>query len=262
MRKYLSLFAKFISLSWMSAMEYRANFISWMLVDLGWSCMDLLFTTVLINFTQVMGSWNRGEMLVVLGVFRLLVVPVWGWMYQSFNLVPRYISEGRLDLFLTKPADSQFLISSQQFGFSIIPSFFTGIGFVIYGFFLLGKFPSFPSVMLSIWLLGVSTLLAYGVYFSMIAYSLYVERLNNIQHIFTSLYEASRYPAIIFSPVLRFIFLTILPISVIVTVPAQALFSHVKFFDLVSFHLLAIIFFFVSRFIWNRGLRRYSSASS
>jgi len=58
-----------ISISWMQAMEYRSDFISWMLVDTGWSIMDLAFFTSLINFTQVIGDWNKGQSLVVLGVF-------------------------------------------------------------------------------------------------------------------------------------------------------------------------------------------------
>src|SRR3989344_6765785 len=110
MRKYISLFFKFISLSWMREMEYRSNFITWMIIDFTWSAMDLLFMLVLINFTQVLGSWSKGQMLVVLGFFRIMVIPVWGWLFQSFSLIPKYISEGMLDMILTKPIDSQFMV--------------------------------------------------------------------------------------------------------------------------------------------------------
>lgn len=261
MKKYLSLFLKFISLSWMRSMEYRSDFITWVVVDIGWSCMDFLFTLVLIDFTQVLGHWTKGDVFIVLGFFRLLVVPIWGWMYQSFSLIPRQISEGKLDLLLTKPIDNQFMVSTQSFSFSIAPSLFAGIGFIIYGFKILGSAPTVISLSLSLWLTAISVLMSYGVYFSIIALSLYVERLNNIQDIFTSLYEVSHYPVEIFSPIFRLLFTTLIPISLIIVVPAQALFSPLNWLEIIYFHLLAIGFFMIGRKIWTHGLRRYSSGS-
>lgn len=262
MKKYVSLFSKFVSLSWMRSMEYRSDFITWVIVDIGWSFMDFLFTLVLINFTQVLGHWTKGDVFIVLGFFRLMIVPVWGWMFQSFSLIPKQISEGKLDLLLAKPIDNQFMVSTQSFGFSIIPSLFAGVGFIVYGFRLLGSVPTVVSLFLFFWLILISTILAYGVYFSIIALSLYVERLNNIQHIFISLYDASHYPGEIFSPVFRLLFTTLIPISLIIVVPAQVLFLPINWLEIIYFHLLAIGFFMLGRKIWTHGLRRYSSASS
>jgi len=246
----------------MREMEYRSNFITWMIIDFTWSAMDLLFMLVLINFTQVLGSWSKGQMLVVLGFFRIMVIPVWGWLFQSFSLIPKYISEGMLDMILTKPIDSQFMVSSRQFGFSIIPSLFTGIGFTLYGFKILGMFPSPIFIIQFFWLAVVSTALIYGMYFATVACTLYVERLNNIHHVFTSLYDASRYPGDIFSPMLKRILTTLIPISLVIVIPAQSLFSSVKPFDFIYLHIITAVFLILSRRIWTNGLRHYSSASS
>ena len=251
-----------ISISWMQAMEYRSDFISWMLVDTGWSIMDLAFFTSLINFTQVIGDWNKGQSLVVLGVFRLLVIPVWGWMFNSFHLLPRLVSEGRLDMIITKPADSQFLVSTRNFSFSILPSLVTGSAFIWMGFDLLGFVPNVYQILLFLWLTLVSITLMYALYFLTMTAVLFTDRLDNLYHIFTAFYDSSKYPAQIYPVFWQHLLTTIFPLALMIVVPAESLFLPVNIVRLVQFHLLTVVFLFVGRRVWFAGLRRYSSASS
>jgi ABC-2 type transport system permease protein len=262
MKKHLRLFVHFIKLSWMAGMEYRANFFLWMLVDVGWTAMDFIFFTVLVSYTQAIGRWGFGEAIVVAGFFRLMVVPVWGWMYQCFRLIPRLISEGKLDLLLTKPIDSQFLVSSREFSFSVIPSIVGGLGFMIYGFGILERFPLWNELILFAWLIFVAIVLMYGMYFTTVALSLYFDRLDNIHHLFTSMYDASRYPREIYSMVLQRILTFAIPVALMLAVPVDVLFGRIEWNWIIWFQILAIGFFVLSKWIWNHGLRRYTSASS
>jgi ABC-2 type transport system permease protein len=262
MRYYISLYFKFIRLAWMQGMEYRGNFITWSIIDLGWGFMDLIFFTSLINFTQVIGDWNKGKALIVLGIFRLMVLPVWGWMFNSFRHLPKFITEGKLDLILTKPADSQFLVSTRDFSFSVLPSLITGFGFILLGSNDLSLHITFFQAMLLIWLLGTSTVLMYGIYFLIMTTTLYFDRLDNVYHIFTSLYDSAKYPAQIYPLFWQRIMTTIIPLATMIVVPAEILFKSPEIIPIINFHLLAIVFVIIGRKIWVSGLRRYSSASS
>lgn len=262
MTRLFKLYLHFLKLAWMRSLEYRVNFATWMIVDTGWSFLDMIFYSALISFTQVIGTWNRGQALVVIGVFRLLVIPVWGWMFASFSKIPRLISEGKLDLLLGKPVDNQFMVSVQDFSFSILPSLITGSTFTVYGLYLLRITPSFWQILLFIWLLIPSTLLMYSLYFGSVALSLYFDRLDNIYHIFPTLYDAGKYPAGIYPLLLQRIFTTILPLSLMIIVPAESLFSSPSTLNLTLFHSSTLILFILSRRLWFQGLRRYSSASS
>ena len=262
MRRYLTLTLHLISLSWMQAMEYRGDFISWIMVDTGWSFMDFVFFTSLINRTQVIGDWNKGQSLIVLGIFRLMVIPVWGWMFNSFHTLPRLLSEGKLDMIITKPADSQFLVSTRSFSFSIIPSLFSGIIFIWMGFSLLHFFPNLFQIIIFLWLIIVSIILMYALYFLTMTATLFTDRLDNIYHIFTALYDSSKYPAQIYPIIWQRLLTTIFPLALMIIVPAESLFLPVNYLRLVQFHLLALFFLIFGRWIWFRGLRRYSSASS
>ena len=251
-----------MKLSWMQAMEYRANFIVWNVIDISWCFLDLIFFSAIVGYLKTIGDWDLGRALIVIGVFRLMVIFVWGWLFQSLSKLPKLISEGKLDLILSKPVDSQFLVSIQQFSFSILPSLLTGIGFIIYGIHLSLLSISILQILIFIYLIVISAILIYGIYFSSVAIAFFFDRLDNTYNIFNALYDASKYPSIIFPVFLQRLFTFVLPISLIVIVPAESLFKPIALHTVLLFHILAIVFLLISRFIWTTGLRRYSSASS
>lgn len=262
MRRYLKVLSRFIKLSWMESSEYRLNFIVWFFVETGWTIMDLIMFKALLSNIKSMGSWTFPEVLILVGVYRVMGLLVWGWMYHSFSLIPTLISKGNLDLILTKPMDSQFLVSTRKYSFSSFSSLIGGLIYIGLGLHQLQYYPSLAQIALTLLGLVISLILMYGVYFSTVALALYVGRLNNIYHIFIHAFDAGRYPAEIFPVFLQRILTTIFPIAVMLVVPAGVLIGKFNFIDISKLALLAVFFVGLSRFIWQNGLRRYSSASS
>jgi ABC-2 type transport system permease protein len=260
--KYIRLWFSFLRFSWMQSMEYRQNFIVWMLVDIGWSIMDVIFLQVLISNTGTIGHWTLGQALIVLGIQRLLYVPLWGWFFASFSQLPRTISQGKLDLFLAKPVDSQILVSIQTFSFSTLPSLVTGLIFLILGVKDVSLVISPLIVLTTIWLMLVSVVLIYGVYFLTVASCLFFERLDNIQHLFVNLFDSSRYPKEIYPVVIQRILTSAVPLALMAVVPASSLLAEFSWLGVIWFPVLTVLFIFASRSLWHLGLRRYSSASS
>jgi ABC-2 type transport system permease protein len=246
----------------MQGMEYRTNFIVWTLVDVGWTAIDLVFFQALISNIKMIGNWNLAQALIVIGTFRLLVFPVWGWMFASFNTLPKQISEGKLEMMIIKPVDSQFMVSVRQFSFSVLPSLIGGTIFLLLGVRELGYVPSFLNFIFFLGLLIVSVALMYGIYFISIALALFTERLNNIAHVFVALYDASRFPKEIYGIILQRILTTILPVALFIVVPSEVLFRPANWMSWLWFLILAVAFNVLARKIWLSGLRRYSSASS
>lgn len=246
----------------MGMLEYRTNYIIWTLVDVGWTCVDAVFFSLLIQNVGTIGDWSYGEAIAMAGVARLMVVPVWAWMYQSLSKLSGLISEGKLDLVLTKPASSQFLVSTTDFDLNFIPSVVGGIGLTLYGMHLSSIPVQLNNVALLVYLLFISTALMYGMYFSIVAMTLYVGRLNNIHHIFPRLFDAGKFPKEIYSPTLQHIFTIIIPLAIMLVVPVDSLFHPLSWANFVLLHIMAIMFLVLSHLIWTTGLRHYSSASS
>lgn len=243
-------------------MEYRANFFLWSTIDICWCFLDLLFFTSVVGYLQRIGDWGLGEALIVIGTFRLTMVFVWGWLFPSLSKLPKAISEGKLDLILSKPIDSQLLVSIQNFSFSLIPSIITGVAFIILGLNTLGIVLSIKSIAIFIYLILLSGTLIFGIYFSLVALSFFFDRFDNSYNIFNALSDATKYPAVIFPSILQYIFTFIIPISLMVIVPAESLFKPISLNTVLIFHTSTLVFLLLSRFIWNTGLKKYSSASS
>lgn len=262
MKKYFRLSLLQLNLAWQKTIEYRQNFFIWSCVDVGWAVMDILFFSILVGNIQTLGGWNLGQAMMVLGLQRLLSLFVWGWMWSSFNQLPRLISQGKLDMYLVKPVDSQFGVSTLNFSFSLLPSLVTGIGFMVYSSLLLRLTPTLIQLVSFFWLGVVSLVLIYGVYFASMSTIMFFDRLGNLAHIFTSLFDATKYPKEIFPGLIQRVTTTAIPVSLMVIVPAESLFKNPSWALWIWLHILAFIFIITSRRIWLSGIRRYSSASS
>lgn len=225
MKKYINLFLLYMKFSWMRVMEYRTNFIIWMALDAAWSIMDLLFFGTILANTETIGNWTLTETLIVIGIFRLMSVPVWGWFYQSFSEVIHLIEKAELDMLLTKPVESQFAVSVRKFSMSVLPSIIIGSVFVAIG---LSQLPHMPSLLQFVgfaWLLFVSLLMIYGMYFASIATALFFDRFINIASLFPSLYDTARYPKEIYPLIGQRLLTTIIPFALMLIVPAEMLFG-------------------------------------
>lgn len=262
MKRYFVLLSSFLKLSWMVGMEYRINFIIWLLVDLGWGIADLYFYTVLLRNIQAMGHWGISETLVVVGIFRVLMVPAWGWFTTSFEQLPKMIHSGQLDMLMTKPVDSQFMVSCNKFAFSLLSSAIVGPALIWAG--LVQRNIPISLVQIGTFILSLiaTTFLMYSVFFLLMTACLFTERLNNIVYVFTSAFDMARYPKDIYAIIPQRIFTSIFPVALMVSVPADILFGFTN--PLYMFQLLGlgILFFIAGRTVWFYGLRRYTSASS
>lgn len=75
------------------------------------------------------------------------------------------------------------------------------------------------------------------------------------------MYEHVRWPITIFPPALRIALMTVFPVGIAVTAPAQAFTGELDG-DLVFIVVgLAVAFLAASRVTWHRAIRRYEGAS-
>ncbi len=262
MKKHLRIIATFFKLSWLTSAEYRINFFVWLFVDIGWAIMDIIFFSTLVSNIGSIGSWSKGEVFFVVGLFRVLSIFVWAWLFQSFSKLPKQISRGDLDIILTKPIDSQFAVSFRYFSINMIASLVIGSIYMAVGSNLSGHHLTLISSLSLFWLCLVSVALIYSMYFFSMTLILFFDRVNNMPHVFPHSYDAARYPSEIYPPLIQRLVTTIWPVALILAVPANSFFQKPDFVMVTLLHSITIIFFLVGRRTWQLGMQRYSSASS
>lgn len=265
LRKYSRLFLVFLKASFIADLEYRANFTMRILTDFLWYFGQIATFKGLFFLSPKLGQWNSEETMVFLGV--LFVVDAVYMILFSDNLdqFSERVSRGELDLILAKPVNSQFMVSLQKMNTAIIGNLILASSWLIYS---LNQLPQFSWLQI-LWfclLLPAGVMTLYSLRFLFAGFTVIFSRAENLQYLFFQIYRLGMRPDSIYSPAMKFLIFTIIPVGVIASIPSRYVIHPESAFEsplLLLWALgwsLCLIKF--SNLFWSFCLRKYSSASS
>lgn len=265
-RRYLRLLGVQLKASGLLALQYRADFFTEGLTSLFWTFTALAPLFVVYGERTSIEGWSFGEALLVVGWFSLLQGLLEGAINPSLTGVVDHIRKGTLDFVLLKPADAQFLVSTQRFlpwrAFNVL----TGLGLFVYAFTQLGRWPSLGGLLASVVLLGTGTVLLYSLWILTVSMAFFVVRVDNLTYLFTSIFDFARWPASVFKGVGRgvvtLVFTYIIPLALMTTFPAEAMLGRLPPQSLLGAVVGSAAFAWVARRVWLRSIGHYTSASS
>jgi ABC-2 type transport system permease protein len=248
------------------AAQYRADFVVRGLIALLWIAIALAPLMVVFGARQQVAGWTFPEALVVVAWFTLLKGILEGAVSPSLTAVVEHVRNGTLDFVLLKPADAQFLVSTAKFEPWRIIDISGALVIFVYAFRLLGRWPRPPQILLALVFLGLATVTLYSIWILVVSASFWVVKVDNLSYLFGSLFDAGRWPIDVFRGVfhgaLRFAFTFIFPLALMTTYPAQALLGKLGATTAILALAGGASFATVSRLVWRRALRMYTSASS
>jgi ABC-2 type transport system permease protein len=260
--RLLRLLWVFFRVGAMAELAYRANFFLQLLesvVDLATALGGL---AVVFSYTKTLGGWRPEEVAALVGVFFLVGGAIRLVVQPSMEQLIESVREGTLDFTLTKPEDSQVLVSIQRVEIWKLTDFLLGLGVIAVALVRLG-------VRLGPWqvvgftaALAAGGIMVYSFWVILASLSFWFVRVENILVIFQSVYEAGRWPVTLYPRWLRIGLTFLVPVAFATTVPAQALAGRLSWQTLVEAFALAALLFIVSRLMWRAGTRRYSGASA
>lgn len=243
-------------------MEFRTHFLLSNFISFSWAAVFLLTYVFIFRQTQSVNGWTIESILLLTALYFLSDRIFDSFFSINFQEFIELVRTGKLDLFLTKPVESQFMVSLRRFSFSFVFSLLAMVGVAIY---LIIKY---------FWPLSLTNLLAFIVIFTcgvVITYSLWFitllpvfwwGRASNIQHLFRPLHQLTRIPIDITGAVLRPLFTFVIPLAFVATIPAQSLIGKLSPWLVVYGVFAAGFLLWLSHRLWNFALRHYSSASS
>ena len=262
MWRYVQLFLIQLRASLQLAMAYRVDFLFEGLTALFWSATTFVPLFVAFHQDRPIAGWTFDESLIILGLFLLLKSLLEGAVNPSLLAVVEHIRKGTLDFVLLKPADAQFLVSTSKFE----PSAAIGLGgasaLIIAAFARLGFVPSAMGVLTAIALLLTAVVLLYSIWIMVVSAAFYVVRVDNLAYLFTSIFDAARWPSSVFRGVLHVIFTFVIPLALMTSYPAEALLGRFTLSQAALSFAGAAVFAFIARMVWRGSLARYTSASS
>ena len=169
---------------------------------------------------------------------------------------------GTLDFTLTKPADSQLLVSVRHVDVWRLVDVGLGVALVLYAVTRLGADVGLAGAAIFALTLVSGAAIIYSFLLTLSTLAFWLVKLENILVIFGSMYEAGRWPVGIYPPLLRATLTFVVPVAFAITVPVEGLVGRLEWSSLLATFALAVAFLAGSRWFWRRGLRRYSGASA
>jgi ABC-2 type transport system permease protein len=260
--RYFRLFGIQLRTSLHLAMQYRWDFLIEGLLALLGVGVALVPLMVAFAYRPAVTGWTFPEALVVLGWFVLLKAVLEGAINPSLLTVVEQIRTGTLDFVLLKPADAQFLVSTARFVPWRVLDLVAGFGIIGYAFAKMGRVPSVLELVMGLVLLAAAVLILYSIWILVICAAFHVVRIDNLSFMFTSIFDAARWPSSVFRGALAVIFTIVIPLALMTTYPAMALLGTLEPARAAATVGGALAFAAFARWVWLRSIGRYTSASS
>ena len=272
MTRYLTILGTFARACLVRDMTFRANFLLECLTSLGWMSMNLAFYLLVFTYTSEIGrgtGWTREPFFAFVATGLIINSIVQAFFMPSAEELTEMVRSGGLDGVLVKPLDAQFLLSMHRVDFSALANGIVGLVLLAWA---VSRFESPPPAVA--WLVypgllvcGVAIL--YSLVIMLAAATIHMGRNQSLYDFWFYITNFSRYPAEIYAGPwggpLRAACTFVIPILLVVNVPARVLarpLTGEAWWPVAGMLVAAAAALVVSRWVFQRSLARYRSASS
>src|SRR5215203_345273 len=223
MRRYLEIYTIMLRNSLIREMSFKANFILWMLVEVLWFCGQILFFSIIFGQVEQIGDWSKWEVVLLVGTHQTIAQIFQAFFFMNISNIPELVRTGKLDSVLVLPIDSQFAVSTKQFGLDSIVNALLGALVVIVSLSKLGVVPNPLSVLLYVVALGFGVAVHYSIMLGLAAVSFWIVRAQGLVYGYFNFLNIARYPDVIFPWLFRLVFGWVIPVVIIANIPARLL---------------------------------------
>jgi ABC-2 type transport system permease protein len=258
----LKLLSAFLKVNVQMSLAYRADTVVNILLNLMWLGWELLSLNIIFSNTETIGGWGFGELIALLGVFRLVNTLMFALIWPNTEKFNQSIRDGSMDYTLLQPVNSMFLVTFSRITVWRVWDLFLAIALIVIGINMNGDTTT-PLQVLSFILLTISgAVVIYSLWIVLISLTFWFTKFDNNVTILHALMDAGRYPVTVYPAWLRILVTFVIPIAVATTIPLQGLRGDLDVARLFMFLGIGILSFLIASQVWKMGLKQYSGASS
>jgi ABC-2 type transport system permease protein len=258
----LKLLSSFLKVNIQMSLAYRADTVVNILLNLMWLGWELLSLNIIFSNTTTLGGWGLGELIALLGVFRLVNTLMIALIWPNTEKFNASIRDGSMDYTILQPVSSLFLVTFSRITVWRIWDLVLAIILIVVGINMTGDVTTPFNILTFILLAITGMVIIYSLWIVLIALTFWFTKFDNNVTILHALLDAGRYPATVYPAWLRVIVTFVIPVAVATTIPLQALRGELGPSQILLFIIVSMASFFVASKIWKRGLKQYSGASS
>ena len=246
----------------MNELQYRINFWVQLVNSLLGLGTGLVAIVVVYSHTNSLGGWSQPELLAVLGVHLMIGGVLRTFVEPNMWQLLDDVEWGRLDYLLTRPADSQLIVSVRSINLWSSIDILLGGGVVVWAIVEMPGRSSLWSALAFAVAMICGSLIIYSVWLTAATVVFKAISIGDLMQVLNGVYEAGRWPVGIYPLWLRGTLTVVVPLAFAITVPAEIVSGRVGYWwMLVAIGVTALALLVVRR-AWKAGIRNYSGASA
>lgn len=241
---------------------FRGDFFIWSLVELFWMGVNLLGIAVIYEHTDSVAGWGPYQMTLLIGTALLIQRLLMGFFWSNLFEMARNIRTGAFDFFLAQPGHPLFMASTRKLDPDGLLNSFLALAVVIYAAHHLHLRPGPADVLLYAGLVIAGLAIHYSILALTMSLTFWLTSAQGVEGSYFTLSDFGRLPREALKGAARVVFVWMIPVIVVTNVPARALLGGFRPVWIAWLLAAAALWVGLAIFVFNRGLRRYSSASS
>lgn len=266
---YLGVWTRCAKNSIVRELSFRSNFLITIITRGFWFAAQLILFEIIYQNVNTIADWNRAEYFGFMATGMLINAIIESLFMPNCANFSELIRTGNLDFVLLKPIDTQFLISIEKINLAMMNQILLSGALLAYSLANLDRTIGLVNVLMYLLLVAVGVLFFYCLMITLASTSVWFGRNQGLYDFWFYVTVFARYPQQIYTggalaESIRVLFSFVLPILLVVTVPAQILVNKALEPSWIALWsvMMTAIFFVVSRrvFLWSIG--KYRSASS
>jgi ABC-2 type transport system permease protein len=172
------------------------------------------------------------------------------------------VRKGDLDLYLTKPINSQFMVSCQRVAVANIVNLGLALIYLVWAINHLSHPVGWAQIVVFSVLILSGLVISYALHFMFATFNVIFQDFSAVQFVWYQLYRLATRPDPIYPGFLRMIVMTVFPVAFFASVPARVFVEGFSLTMLMASLGMATGLLVISSRFWKSALRRYASASS
>jgi len=263
MIRYIRLLILFIKLRISKSIIYSLNFWIAFFVDTVLFLFQILAFASIYQFIDTINGWTLNQMFIFIGTFSIVDSLAMGSYFFGLLYLPQHIRTGSLDIRITKPIDTQFYVSIENFSPGSFFGLITGGAMVSYGLikggYTIGPMHIFGYILLVFMMYSIM----YSLMLIIRTFAFHFIKIDALVQAEDSVVDfAFRIPGTAYRGVAKFVFLILIPYGMVATVPTQFITNLLTPNQWLIVVGVTVFFNILARIMFQFGMSRYSSASS
>ncbi len=261
LRRYLGLLGLFARYSLMEQMEYRVNFAAGIAVECGYMLIKLMYAFLILQAGVSLNGLTSWEMLMCVGTY-ILITGLFMSMYPNFCLLSFSVRDGSLDMLLTKPVNTQFLVTLRKLDFGMpIPNVLCGVALIVYGWQGAGLAVTVTGIVGFVLLCMTGLFLTYCLFLIPELLSFWFVSNSGVHQLSEAVRDFDNVPMNVYPKWLQRLGIFVLPVFVITNFPTLYVARKLSVPMTIWAFAAAALVFALQRLVWKKALRRYTSAN-